>query len=58
MKVGSEWPETDEDRLDEVTGEPYYTPLFTENVDHENNVAINKKVARAVYEELEVSFYI
>ena len=49
-----DWPNPDERRVDEVTGDQYFTPRFTERVDHEDNYIIHRRVARAVYEEMKV----
>ena len=54
VAVKDTWPETDEERIDEATGEVYYTPRFTVKADHKHNEMINRRVARIVNERLEV----
>ena len=41
-----------------MTGQRYFTPRFTEKVSHEDNYVITRRVARAVYEELQVRYII
>ena len=55
MDKKSDWPSPDEQRLNEATGEYYFTPDFTKEVDHEENEIIHRRVAKIVYESLQVS---
>ena len=50
------WPDPDVRREDEVTGEQYFTPRFDECITHRDNYALTRRVARAVYEELQVRY--
>ncbi len=48
------WPDPSEERLNEATDVPYYTPHFNKSINFEENDVICRKVARLVWHELEV----
>jgi hypothetical protein len=49
-----EWP-PNPPRINKVSGEPYYTPDFTRDVNHPTNASILQKVARLTMHDLKVS---